>query len=390
MAGKGRPKLLFVDDEERVTQGLRVILRREFDVKTANTGAGGLKLLLSDGPFAVVVSDMRMPEMNGAEFLTLVRQADPLATRVLLTGHADQDDAIAAVNQGGIFRFLTKPCPSEELKKYLAEALAFHELMMSERELLHGTLRSSVELLMDIIGLLHPIVSGYMGRTRLVVEHLVTRLDPPESWRFDVAARLSLLGCLTLPPGLMDRVYGGVELTEEEALAFGGHTGLAASLIEDTPRLEEVAAMVARQSTAASLEERQGPPTEWDPVVLGGELLRIAAAFLQELSGKTNASSAVNAVAASGEHDEALLSALAGVQVPGADELIFEVTARDLLPGMQLAENLLSKDGVVLAAMGTSVNATLRKLILNFANRRNIQEPVQVRAARRRGQDDAA
>ncbi|MEM7305419.1 MAG: response regulator [Planctomycetota bacterium] len=382
---KIRPKLLLVDDEERVTQGLRVILRRDFDVATANSGAEGLKQLAESGPFAVVVSDMRMPKMNGAEFLAYAKTLAPMTARVLLTGQADQDDAIAAVNEGGIFRFLTKPCPSGPLRQALGEAREFHELMVAEKELLEGTLRSSIELLTDILGLVHPIVAGYQVRTRAIVAHVVERLSPPAPWRYELSAMLSLLGCLTLPKGLMNRAYLGAELSEEEECAVAGHPALGARLIEGTPRLEEVAEIVARQSTPATEEERQGPPQDWDPVVLGGELLRLAADYLRGCGGTRGAATKL-----AQEHAPELLEALKGVVVPEPEDAVLVVPASKLVRGMRLVEDLVSDDGVVLAASGTTVNLTLIKLVENFAARGSVPDEIQVRVARGATEEEAA
>ena len=123
-----RERVLCVDDEPSILDGLRRELNRRFDVTTALSGAAGLEALEREGPFAVVVSDMRMPGMDGATFLGHVRERAPETVRVLLTGHADLEGAIAAVNQGNIFRFLTKPCPRDILMEALeTSARAYHQ-----------------------------------------------------------------------------------------------------------------------------------------------------------------------------------------------------------------------------------------------------------------------
>jgi CheY-like chemotaxis protein len=108
-------KILFVDDEPAVLDGYRRMLHREFEVDTATGGERGLMLIHDCGPYCVVISDMRMPGMNGAEFLSQVRQKTPETVRMLLTGYTDINAAIEAVNEGNIFRFLTKPCMKETL-----------------------------------------------------------------------------------------------------------------------------------------------------------------------------------------------------------------------------------------------------------------------------------
>jgi EAL domain-containing protein (putative c-di-GMP-specific phosphodiesterase class I)/PleD family two-component response regulator len=104
-------RILCVDDETRVLEGLAAILRKRFDVVTATSGEAALEQLSHGPDIDVIISDMRMPGMSGAEFLSRSRAVAPGAQRILLTGHADVASAIAAVNEGQVFRFLTKPCP---------------------------------------------------------------------------------------------------------------------------------------------------------------------------------------------------------------------------------------------------------------------------------------
>jgi FixJ family two-component response regulator/GGDEF domain-containing protein len=117
-------KILFVDDEPAVLEGYQRLLHRDFTVCTAVGGYLGLAAIEANGPFAVVVSDMRMPEISGVEFLAQVRQKSPDSVRMLLTGHADFNAAIEAVNQGNIYKFLTKPCEKETLVSAIRSGLS--------------------------------------------------------------------------------------------------------------------------------------------------------------------------------------------------------------------------------------------------------------------------
>jgi DNA-binding NtrC family response regulator len=117
-------RILFVDDDTRVLEGLRRMLRGEIEVETASSGTEGLATIHLLGPFAIVVSDMRMPGLNGAEFLARVRDLAPQTVRMLLTGHKDIEQAIAAVNDGQIFRYLNKPCQKEEMLNAIRLGLA--------------------------------------------------------------------------------------------------------------------------------------------------------------------------------------------------------------------------------------------------------------------------
>jgi DNA-binding NtrC family response regulator len=116
MTTRERPRVLCVDDEPRVLEGLMLQLRRDYEVHTALSGDEALKTLETLGGVAVVISDMRMPKMDGATFLHHVLTLYPATTRILLTGEKGRDAAVSAVNNARIFRFLTKPCPPDQLR----------------------------------------------------------------------------------------------------------------------------------------------------------------------------------------------------------------------------------------------------------------------------------
>src|SRR6266545_290994 len=120
---KRRPRILCVDDEPNVLEGLSLHLRRRHEVWTATSGADALALLARDGPPEVIISDMRMPGMDGAVFLSKARQLYPETVRLLLTGQTDLMSAVSAVNQGQIFRFLTKPCAPADMLAAVASAV---------------------------------------------------------------------------------------------------------------------------------------------------------------------------------------------------------------------------------------------------------------------------
>jgi DNA-binding NtrC family response regulator len=126
-------RVLFVDDEPNVLASARRQFRKDYDVRTAESGAAGLATLADAGPFAVVVSDMRMPGMNGAEFLAEARRIAPDTVRMILSGQSDLDAAIAAVNDGRIFRFLTKPCTGDSLRAAVEAGVAQHRLVQAEQ-----------------------------------------------------------------------------------------------------------------------------------------------------------------------------------------------------------------------------------------------------------------
>ena len=127
---KVKPALLFVDDERRVLTSMRAMFRREYDVLLANSGYEALEILEKRDDIHVVVSDQRMPGMTGVELLATVKGDYPSSMRILLTGYADLDAVEASINESEVFRYLMKPCPTDELKD--AVALAVQAARVSE------------------------------------------------------------------------------------------------------------------------------------------------------------------------------------------------------------------------------------------------------------------
>ena len=136
-----RARILCVDDEVEVLRGLALHLGRRYEVLTATSGADALKLLERDPRVEVIISDMRMPGLSGSEFLTQSRAFAPEAQRILLTGQTDLASAISAINEGQIFRFLSKPCPAAELISTIEAALERYRA----RALEHTTVRRKLE-----------------------------------------------------------------------------------------------------------------------------------------------------------------------------------------------------------------------------------------------------
>lgn len=142
-------RILVVDDEENVCKALRRTLKRDgYDVMTAGSPAEALDIIKTE-KFDLVMSDHLMPGMTGLEFLKLVRDRMPDAMRVMLTGHADIETAIAAINQGEIYRFLTKPWDDTELKVTLHLAFERLDLERENRQLL-AMVRRQRDLLSSI------------------------------------------------------------------------------------------------------------------------------------------------------------------------------------------------------------------------------------------------
>lgn len=129
-------KILLVDDEPHVIEGLKRILHHEpYEVLSAGYANEALQILTQE-PVSVVISDEKMPGLQGAEFLAMVYKHFPETVRIMLTGHANLDLAIRAINEGRIYRFFVKPCNGDELRHTVRQAIQQKELADKSRQLL--------------------------------------------------------------------------------------------------------------------------------------------------------------------------------------------------------------------------------------------------------------
>lgn len=273
-------KILWVDDDTNILRAYRRILHKEeYTIEIANSGQAGLTLISTKGPFSVVVSDLRMPEMDGVQFLTAAREQTPDSVRVMLTGQADLDTAIAAVNEGNIFRFLTKPCSPEQLDRTLSAALEQYRLITAERVLLKKTLVGTIQVLTNTLGAVNPAAFGQASRLKRLVKLMAAHLGLPSRWQLELAAMLSQLGCMTLRPGLLEKVNAGRSLSIEEQEIFAAHPQVAKDLLIKIPRLEIVARMIAGQLHPPHERTWSDDQELEDQVFMGAHLLKAAIDF---------------------------------------------------------------------------------------------------------------
>jgi DNA-binding response OmpR family regulator len=343
------PRLLLVDDEPNVIEGIARRLRREFQIFSAFDGAHALKVLAQEGEMHIIVSDMRMPIMNGAALLAETCKLYPEMVRLLLTGQTDLQAAISAINDGQIFRFLVKPCPSEVLRLQLTAALRQHELITSERVLLEQTLRGAVQALSDVLSLAMPEAFGKATRIRQRAKTLADRVGISDAWRIEVAATLSQVGAVTLSTETATKLYRGDELTPEERLAVDRLPAIAVELLKPIPRLEPVRELIALGSATSTRI----------PVALEAQVLRICLEYDALHDSGLTGTDAVALLKSKG-FDPTLVNELSTlVAAESTGVRVIEVSIAELRDGMVLAEDVYGVNGTLLLARGQGVKANV-------------------------------
>lgn len=363
------PRILCIDDEPRVLEGMHRNLRKAFDVTTAQSGSEALGHLDKGASFDVVVSDMQMPKMNGASVLAAFRLRAPDTTRVLLTGHADLDAAIAAVNRGQVFRFLTKPCAPDDLSTALDAAVAQHRLVTAEKVLLEQTLVGSVRALSEVLALVQPQIFGPALRRHGQVRAVAEQLGVEDAWHLEVASMLALVGYVVLPGNVATKLCDGEPLDEAETAMARQVPEVVERVVACIPRLEKV-----REALAGYEALRAGKPLK-PPGALGPQILWAVSDCETFVRKHGDVEAGLRALHDVGRHAPKIVEAVSEVWRK-ADVSIERLELAQMESGMLLAEDVVTEGGVLLMARGQLVTEQLLARLKNFHRQVGVVEPI--------------
>lgn len=327
-------------------------------------------------PPDLILLDINMPEMNGFEVCKRLKTDEKLACiPVLFLSALNQtSDKVKAFQSGGV-DYITKPFQLEEVRARVETHLQLHRARQVERELLENTLNGAVKTLSDLAHLLSPTITERSAAVRGMVVHMAAQLHLPDRWQYELAAVLSLIGCITLPSEVFEHAYIGDNASEEELRMYRAHPDVGFLLLSRIPRLEQVAEMIRLQqldmgtSSAGSVE-------------LGARMLKTA----QELDRRTlrgvHFQQACDQLrAAADKYPAKLLDSLKDYFPSRIHFEVKHLSASQLQPGMILEDDLVTEDGsFTVISKGTPLTVTLVERVQNFARTRGVRDPIQVRA----------
>jgi response regulator RpfG family c-di-GMP phosphodiesterase len=369
-------KVLLVDDEPNVLAGYQRNIRRQFNVESTTDPREGLNLLQHNGPFAVVCSDMRMPEMDGVQFLQAAKRISPDTVRIMLTGNLDQPTATNAVNSGSVYRFLNKPCTSEMLSQAIADGILQYKLAKSEKELLSKTLSASVGLLTEVLTLVNPLAFGRAARTKTLVSKLCNEMGFANSWEIPIAAMLSQVGCVAIPERTLAKIHNGQTLSQQEEQAIAGHPTIGKQLIGKIPRLEVVAEIVGRQTE--EYDPLRDAAEKSEQILVGADILKVVLDFDEYISSGAKPELAIRCmVDRAGVYNPSVLNALMAMHSISFASTSVEIS--QLKDGMILEEHIMSELGDLLVTQGQEVNSGMRERLRTYSSTSGrINGPVRV------------
>jgi response regulator RpfG family c-di-GMP phosphodiesterase len=378
-------KILFVDDEPNVLAAIQRQLHQQFSVETALGPEAGLNALQNSRDYAVVVADMGMPQMSGVKFLAEASQLAPTVVRVMLTGYVNQATAVDAINQGSVFRFLSKPCATEKLVETLEAAVTQHNLIVAERELLENTLGGSLKVLAEILALAEPKTFGQCESLRDAIRLLAASMNLTPTWDLEAAALLSQIGSITLPPELVLKARLGHSLSSREKEVFTRIPAIGSSLLAQIPRLEGVARVILYQQKRFDGGGFPEDTVAGEAIPLGARMLKILGDIAQaESTGASRAEALEQLRARPGCYDPRLLEAVENqpktlaAQAQDPNRSTSAVTFASLRVGNVLCSDLETKGGMLLVTAGNRITPMLIHRLRNFSSLYGIQEPIYI------------
>lgn len=371
-------KILFVDDEPQLLQSIKRQLRKRFAITIAEGGEAALKVLREEGPFAVIVADMRMPGMDGVQLLERVKGSWPDTVRMMLTGNADQETAADAVNKGQVFRFLNKPCSTPVLVPALALALRHYKLITAEKELLDKTLKGSVSMLSELLTLADATAFSVGPRIKPLVKELAQAMELSPIWQYEISASMCQIGCVTLPSDILHKVHAGLELSAEEYETYKKHPETGARLVRQIPRLEKVSEIIGLQ-----LQKYEDLDPELDEdVALGAQILKLTIDYdLLRQQDLTHSRALKRLKRLEGHYGPEILALLLQIQPVESAIEVRNVTFREIVPGMVADEDVIAKNGALLVPKDQRISWAIIESLTNFNEHVGIEEPIRVRTA---------
>lgn len=389
-------KLLLVDDEPRVLSSLARQLKKDFEVTTAESAQEALKIIANGNHFAAILTDMRMPGMTGLELLGKMQTVAPDTVRMMLTGNADQQTAMDAINHGRIFRFFNKPVETEFLKQGLEEAVRQYELITAEKILLEKTLAGSVKVLVDILSIAHPTAFGRATKTQGWVEKIARSLGLSAPWHLKMAAMLSDLGQIAMPDGLVEKLDSGKPLTTDEEEIVRSIPKISHDLIKNIPRMEAVAKVVLYQNKGFDGSGYPDDSIKGHDIPMGSRLLKILKDVARITSGSSPTALEIKQLSRWEEkYDPELLKKVTSYFLNLAPKTesskvneLKKLSVSALLPGYTVLSHIELENGRLILVSGSRLTKPQVEKLRNIGKVLKIKEPVLVDVSTREKDSD--
>ncbi|MEM9365607.1 MAG: response regulator [Planctomycetota bacterium] len=359
-------RIMMVDDDENLLGSLRRQMHGKYTASCVESPSRALEIFDQYGPFALVVSDMRMPGMSGIELIAEIRKRSPNTVAIILTGDGDMETAARAVNESHVFRFLNKPCKPDALLEAVRLGLEHYRLATAEADLLNKTLAGSVRMLTQVLSMTMPEAFGLAQEAKSLTGEICHDLEHESTWQAEMAAMLMRIGMVAISPDIAKRYLRGHELESSEWAAVERSAQKGCELISAIPRLEPVGELVGLQYK--------------DQGVNGNAVAKVLRAVgdFQRFSIRTSVFETLRRMERDDKYDERIMGSLRKIVSQRFQSS--ETTVNELCEGMILEEEIRDKSGRLLLSKGTEMHKTMVERIQTMqASGIEIVEPICVR-----------
>jgi putative two-component system response regulator len=369
-------KIMVVDDNPENLELLGDMLRqRGYHVRAFPRGRLAL-ISAAQAPPDLILLDVNMPEMSGYEVCERIKaiEASPGIPVLFMSALNQTEDKIKGFQAGGV-DYISKPFQFEEVHARVETHLRLRRALLAEKKLLDLTLNGSIRMLTDLIQANSPELAVRSRAIRDCVVWMTQRMAVAEAWQYDLAATLSLIGCVTLPEQIFKLGYAGKALSVEEEAMFKAHPESAKRLLTNIPRLEAIAEMIRLQQIPDVEEPSLSPEMR-----LGAHMLHLAVELDRRIYRGIPFQTALQELKATHGRFQPAMLAVLEKYLPASTAFHRQtLPIKRLSAGMTLDEDLASKRaGILVLRKGTLLSETWIERLANFAKLDDIEEPIPV------------
>ena len=350
--------VLFLDDDPNILRAIRRNLRGKFEICISETVEDALSKV-DEMEFPVIVSDMKMPGMNGADFLIKVKEKQPDAIRILLTGESGLEEAIKAINESDIYKFLTKPCPTEKLISTLDSALRLYRSAHIEELIMDKSVKGFVYIISDLMNIISPEIFKKSRDVSRIAKSSQTNFPINDKWSFEVASLVMYLGSIHYKIYAYDKFYGTKAMVEI--------LNKSATLVFKIPKFEEV------HNILFDLANFYKDKVVIDQLDCDSKVLKLIIDYYHMVSHKNFKPQFLSM------YSKEVVLKIPEMLGKKAQAVEKSVSADQLKINMSAAENIVTISGSILVNKGEKITQENLDVLKLFSSKQVLIEPFKVR-----------
>jgi response regulator RpfG family c-di-GMP phosphodiesterase len=383
-----RHRILIVDDERAMLNLFSTVLKDGYVVETARSAEEALTRLRSQDSFSVLVTDIFLPGISGIELLSQCAKISPDTVRIAITGNPGRETVVDSVNEGNVFRFVSKPVRMEALLGIVDAAVQRYDSLQVEREMMETTVRTSLNLMLEVLATLDPPSFELSQRVRGSIRVFARAMRLPNVWELELSASLARIGVVTLPAEVLRKVARDAPLSRREMELLAQVPGVGSQLLKQVPRMDRVATAIRYQ---AKNFDGSGSPSDavaGFEIPIGARVLRIFMdRALLEIDGIAKSQARREMESRTGVYDPALLEASFScfpeyiLSALSADNEVKLVSADELEADYTLVTEIRSSDRMLLVSAGTRLTPLIVQRIRTYIALGTVAGPFGVQMA---------